>query len=277
MLRAAARAFNMFSSRPAVGSVSESEKKGGIFSTTLEMREIPVNCAHPGVKTMQFGVMGLTEAVRQQPSAPCILAISGEAQQHVSRFFQSWKPEERGWVVVTPLRPSCLGLFMDDPKALALIPQLLDHIRTLVGVEGNRFHVIGTSNGGTTALNYGVNHTEDCLSISVVTGSLSKHSRDLHKLKDLPVDVHCGEQDELGFLQAAYGIESALQAVQHKRTSLMLYPEAGHFSIGEHIDKKQFWKRLESYRPAQPAASGAAEGVQDPPQDPEVEQQPPPQ
>ena len=240
--------------KPTLGAVSDQEKKNNVFSTTLEMKEIAVQCKSKSVKKLSFGVMGLTkEVLASRKPIPCILGISGEAQQHVSRFFQSWKPEERGWVVITPLRPDKLGLFMEDDAALELIPQLVDHLRSLIQIEGNKVHVVGTSNGGTTSLIYAAMYPQDCASVAVVTGSLSRPAvKYLDNLKCMPVDVHCGEQDELGFLNAAHSIDNALKAMGHPKHTLSTYPRAGHFTIGEYVDKDKFFAALDSYRISAP-------------------------
>ena len=71
---------------------------------------------------------------------PVCIAISGERQQHVSKFFQAWKSETRGfsfvwlvakrfrwpscsvsgWVVVSPLRPDDHPLFFQRPVFFSL-------------------------------------------------------------------------------------------------------------------------------------------------------------
>ncbi|KAJ9460381.1 hypothetical protein DIPPA_02812 [Diplonema papillatum] len=241
-----------------VGVLTTEEKKSSVFSKRLEYRELDL----PKGKKMPFGLMASAEALAAGPKGPpipCALAISGEAQQHVSRFFQSWKPEERNWAVLTPMRPAwCRSLFFEDAKALSLVKAAADHLFDLVNVEGGKLHVIGTSNGGTTCWSFATTWPELVASITVVTGSITREAEaHIQRIRDIPCLQYCGDADELGFLAAMQRAKAILQASKHRSAneSLIVLPGAGHFNIGEFIDKNAFFDRLESLRPTRPIST----------------------
>jgi len=152
---------------------------------------------------------------------PVCIAISGERQQHVSRFFQAWKSEQRGWVVVSPLCPGT-PLFFDRPK---LIQQLAASLLTQFNVEGGKFHMVGTSNGA----------------------NLRKD--DLRSLNGIPIDMFVGDCDELRFHGAMVDILEDLESIGHSPPpTLAVLKGAGHFTIGQAIDMESFWQMMDARR-----------------------------
>eukprot|EP01063_Lacrimia_lanifica_P006596 TRINITY_DN14095_c0_g1_i2.p2 TRINITY_DN14095_c0_g1~~TRINITY_DN14095_c0_g1_i2.p2 ORF type:complete len:242 (+),score=93.87 TRINITY_DN14095_c0_g1_i2:105-830(+) len=236
---------------PKIGKVSDAEKKAGIFSTTLEMREVPY--ASSPRKVLKYGIMGYTKEVKEKVAngeeVPCVLAISGEKQQHVSRFFQSWKPEARGWVTVTPLRPNNGELFFANERSMQPVLEMVNHLKSFVNVEGGKVHVVGTSNGGTSALYFAAHHPELVKSVHVVTGSLTQYVvANVDRILGIPIHIIAGDADELGFHRAALEANGFLTSKEHPRTKLTILPGAGHFTVGQFIDAAAFWAEMEALR-----------------------------
>ena len=148
---------------PRVGSMSAAEKKAGIFTTALTYESIPLGQA----ESLQCGLI-LPEGFDPAVTYPVCIAISGERQQHVSRFFQAWKSDQRGWVVVSPIRPQASPLFFDNPN---IVHRLALSLLKIYNVEGGKFHMVGTSNGGSTCFAFGARWPALCHSITPVTGA----------------------------------------------------------------------------------------------------------
>eukprot|EP01064_Diplonema_japonicum_P009629 TRINITY_DN17101_c0_g1_i1.p1 TRINITY_DN17101_c0_g1~~TRINITY_DN17101_c0_g1_i1.p1 ORF type:complete len:238 (+),score=18.19 TRINITY_DN17101_c0_g1_i1:87-800(+) len=230
-----------------VGILTDDEKKGGLFSSTLKMTDIRL-----GGKVLKIGLMGNPDIFKRGKdgeAVPCIIAISGEAQQHVSRFFQAWKVEERGWITVTPIRPNKHGLFFEDERALGMIKGLVEHLKETLNIEDNKVHLVGTSNGGTTAWHYAAHYPDDVASVTVVTGCLTRYAEaNISRTFAIPTEVYVGDGDELGFYPALQHAKRVLDTAGHPNSNLHILPGAGHFNIGQFVDMKAFWEKMESMR-----------------------------
>eukprot|EP01065_Artemidia_motanka_P019807 TRINITY_DN2365_c3_g1_i1.p1 TRINITY_DN2365_c3_g1~~TRINITY_DN2365_c3_g1_i1.p1 ORF type:complete len:341 (+),score=55.70 TRINITY_DN2365_c3_g1_i1:104-1126(+) len=271
--------------RPPLGKLTEEERQSSVFSKTLQYQMVPV--MHRGRRiTLQVGIMGPPEKVsagKDQEPVPVALCISGERQKHVSKFFQAFVPERRGWITLTPLLPEGEGRlkFFDEPCD-ELVRQLAELALARFPVEGGKFHVLGTSNGGTTTMRFGCKWPELCHSLTVVTGTMTRADEaraQAGRLSGLPVHIYCGDQDELGFYEAGVDLHRFLNGTCGitPKADLSVLPGAGHFTIGEYIDMHAFWARLESLRPqgasaqqagapAAPAAAAPAAPKSAPPQ-----------
>merc|ERR1712070_955160 len=127
---------------PRLGETSDAEKKAGVFTQALTFEPVGVGDG----QTLECGFI-LPSDFDPSLTYPVCIAISGDKQQHVSRFFQAWKSEGRVWIVVSPLRPNAWPLFFKKPE---LIHQLALTLLEQFNVEGGKFHMVGTSNGGST-------------------------------------------------------------------------------------------------------------------------------
>jgi len=227
---------------PRLGAMSAAEKKAGVFTAAMTYESIPLS----GGESLQCGVI-LPEGFDPQATYPVCIAISGEKQMHVSRFFQAWHSNKRGWIVISPLRPPASPLFfkaggISSVHALAL--SLLD----IYNVEGGKFHMVGTSNGGSTCFAFGCRWPEMCHSITPVTGANLRQD-DLRRLQGVPVDMFVGDRDELGFHPAMEEIFKELKRVRHKpEPTLTVLPGAGHLNIGQHVAMEEFWNLMECRR-----------------------------
>lgn len=199
---------------------------------------------------------------------PTVFGISGEEQMHVSKFIRSWKVEEKGWQVVVPLRAAMGTPYFFDPGGLEII---LDFMRRLLedkdrillpfGIEGQKLHVFGSSNGGATALAAAVLMPERVASLTLVTGFVPDIVQDLTPLAAVPsIRLYVGDKDELGHCECLQelkvGIESAGGSAE-----LLVIPGAGHTTIGRRIGPAFFWAGLEAARPKAPAVVRSGDGT----------------
>jgi len=228
---------------PRLGTMSSAEKAAGVFTTALTYESIPLGDKG---EFLECGVI-LPEGFEVERSYPVCIAISGEKQQHVSRFFQAWKSDKRGWIVVSPLRPAASPLFFKNPDLIhRLALALLQHYN----VEGGKFHMVGTSNGGSTCFAFGARWPDLCHSITPVTGA-NLRGDDLRLLHGIPVDMFVGDRDELNFHKAMCEIYTELMRVRHApKPTLTVLLGAGHLNIGQHVDMEGFWDLMERRRAA---------------------------
>jgi len=224
-----------------LGQLSEKEKKAGVFTTALTYETVPIG----EDESLQCGIV-LPIDFDPTSTYPVCIAISGEKQQHVSRFFQAWKSDQRGWIVVSPLRPNSAPLFF---KAPAIIHKLALALLERFHVEGEKFHMVGTSNGGSTCFAFAARWPGLCHSVIPVTGA-NLCNDDLRSLNGLPIDMFVGDCDELGFCKAMTDILAELRRVKHTPPpTLSVAKGAGHFTIGQAINMEAFWRLMESRRP----------------------------
>jgi predicted peptidase len=222
-----------------LGQTSSAERNAGIFTTALQYVAIPVGDG----ASLECGIV-LPSDFDADKNYPVCIAISGERQQHVSRFFQAWKSEQRGWVVVSPLCPGT-PLFFDRPE---LIQQLAVSLLTQFNVEGGKFHMVGTSNGGSTCFAFGTRWPQLCHSITPVTGANLRRD-DLRLLNGIPIDMFVGDCDELRFHGAMVDILEDLENIGHSPPpTLAVLKGAGHFTIGQSIDMDSFWEMMDRRR-----------------------------
>eukprot|EP00756_Hemistasia_phaeocysticola_P039275 Hpha_TRINITY_DN16805_c1_g2::TRINITY_DN16805_c1_g2_i1::g.150911::m.150911 len=246
-----------------LGKLSEEERNSSAFSRTLVERNVDVKIDGHTV-SLPVGFMGPPEAFqrgRDGPPIPVAIAISGERQKHVSKFFQSWCVENRGWVTATPMLPHGNNTHFFKSPSDELLRALATHLLETLNVEGGKFHVVGTSNGGTSTFRFGCRWPELCHSLTIVTGSLTmQDERRIDRIQGLPIAIWAGTEDELGFCEAAKGIKQYLDESKiSPPAELHIVPGAGHFSIGQFLDKVYFWQRLERLRPTRAASEPVPE------------------
>jgi predicted esterase len=193
---------------------------------------------------------------------PTVLAISGEEQMHVSRFFRAWHAERYGWQVVIPLRPKMGTHYLFEPPGLELVKQFVhavleDHEGEFLpfGIEQDKFHLVGSSNGGATVLALAAALPELVVSLTLVTGYIPDSLVDLTPLRALPIiNLYVGDGDEMGHQERMEELNTVLQDTGVP-TAFHLLEGAGHFNIGEYIDMASFWATLEGSR--NPAITGS--------------------
>jgi hypothetical protein len=152
----------------------------------------------------------------------------------------------RGWVVISPEAPDA-GWF--SPDGSRYLEALLKDVRGRVRVEGNRFHLVGCSNGGISAFHLAVESPRSFHTLTVIPGAPRDDDFErLSRLKDLRVTMVVGELDD-PWLRGAEATAARLEELE-VATNLEVVPDEGHLlsslSDGELIrllDELRRWRR----------------------------------
>lgn len=216
---------------------------------------------HRGLRVAVMAPEGAAGAV------PTVLAISGEAQRHVSAFFRAWRAEGRGWQVVVPTRGADTPLLFEDEgldHVVALMQRLVapgsgegaspkpeapeaGAADVLPLAEGGKLHLVGTSNGGASVLAAALRAPLLVASLSLVTGFAPEGLGDLAPLRAIPCRLFAGDQDECGHDKALERLKEQLEEAGCA-AELTIFPGARHMNIGHFLDMELFWRGLEAAR-----------------------------
>eukprot|EP00931_Biecheleriopsis_adriatica_P078070 TRINITY_DN51548_c0_g1_i1.p1 TRINITY_DN51548_c0_g1~~TRINITY_DN51548_c0_g1_i1.p1 ORF type:complete len:281 (+),score=36.29 TRINITY_DN51548_c0_g1_i1:42-884(+) len=191
---------------------------------------------------------------RRRPR-PTIVAISGEEQLHVSKLFRAWQADQRDWQVVVPMRRSSGTPYLFEPEGVKEVVDLLKFILrdspvevVRFPIEGGKFHVAGTSNGGAAALAIARAAPSLIASLTLVTGFLPPGITNLSPLRELKsIRLYVGDADEMGHLTKMQGLKRALEK-SGVGADFKVVPNAGHFNIGAFLDVEELWSGFEDAR-----------------------------
>lgn len=126
-----------------------------------------------------------------------ILAIPpGEQTKSLVDAYSQWFEyfAEQGWIMISPVTPNGKLFFQGSERYL---PYLMDHIQNEFKLEGDKFYLLGVSNGGVSSFRVATLHPERFHSITVMPGWPKPADENrLEKIVDIPVNFVVGEQDE---------------------------------------------------------------------------------
>lgn len=229
------------------GQLSDEELASGRYTTCMTRHKLELPCSSC---TLEYYLILPTD-YSVDCDYPVAIAISGEKQQHVSRFFQSWKAENRGWIVACPLRPDDWPLFFQGSDVL--LQKFASHILDNFRAEGNRLHLVGVSNGGHSAFHFATRWPELCHSVTLAPG-YNFWKVDVTLVNGIPIDMYVGDDDELGFTTRMIVLKGHLDQAGHKPDAfLKTVNGAGHRTLGQFLKMEEFWQRLELKRPGRVA------------------------
>lgn len=160
---------------------------------------------------------------------------------------------QRGWVVVCPEAPSKREFLFQS--GAQLIPPLLAEIRKTVRPEGNKFHVAGASDGGTSAIRFGLDHPELTHCVLAFPGALAEKS-DLDRmgrLKNIPVRLFVGSDDVVEWTDAAKWIEDAGKKAG-LNIELQVRQAQSHFI--QDLTPEELFTMLDGFRKTDPTQYG---------------------
>lgn len=133
-------------------------------------------------------------------SYPVLLTFSSGYQtinNVQSQLDKYWITEsiKRNWVVISPIAPDTTNLFFRGSEDL--IPGLLDWVEDNYNVEGNKFHIAGTSNGGLSAFRIAIQNNERVQSLTVFPGypPIQEDFWNLDSLYNIPITMYVGALD----------------------------------------------------------------------------------
>merc|ERR1719446_962686 len=159
-----------------------------------------------GDSAAPFALIAPRGAIRGRQALPTILAISGEEQRHVSKFFRAWQAEKRLWQVIVPLRPrSGIPYLFDEAgveRVVKLMRRILEDKRCDLSpfrIENRKFHLVGTSNGGASVAAVAARAPNLVASLTMVTGFVPDTLTDFSRLLTiLSIRLYVGDKDEMG-------------------------------------------------------------------------------
>jgi len=126
-----------------------------------------------------------------------ILAIPpGDQTKEFVGVYSGWFDyfRELGWVVISPVTPND-KLFFQGPERY--LPRLLKSLDGKIKVFGNKFYLLGVSNGGISAFRASTLYPEKFHSITVLPGWPKPADENrLDKIIGIPINFVVGEIDE---------------------------------------------------------------------------------
>ncbi len=150
------------------------------------------------------------DPVRPHP----VFIVFPEDQQDLAEAREAlafWRDaaDERGWILISPVAPR--GILFHRGAYMVFRP-IADHLREILPVQGDGFHLAGGSVGAYSAYQVGMFHNRDVVSLTTWGLTPPFHDRPdgLLMLRSATKLVHIGEDDEFSRKQ----LEFALQAIE---------------------------------------------------------------
>jgi pimeloyl-ACP methyl ester carboxylesterase len=175
--------------------------------------------------------LGLPEGFGGDKTYPALLAFPGGRQDKesvegaLSRF---WEREavKRGYIVFSPAAPPGKPFYESGAD---LIPEFLERQRAAFKIEGGKFHVAGSSNGGVSAFVVAIRHPELFHSLTVLAGFPIEQAdfERLDRLRGVKISMFVGDGD----LYWKEGMEKTRQRLASfgKPVYFEVVPRNGHF------------------------------------------------
>lgn len=184
--------------------------------------------ALPNNVTLRYAIT-FPDGFDAQRSYPVILALPPGAQNFqmmslaAANFDEALKTKP--WVVVTPEAPDNVVFFRGSEKH---IPALMDEVQKQVIVEGNKFHLVGYSNGGIAAFRIAINSPQRVASILTLPGyPVPEDFKKLAAIKGIPVRLYVGADDSLPWHDSNKSCEAELKKLGGD-CQLTIVPAQGH-------------------------------------------------
>jgi len=162
---------------------------------------------------------------------------------------------EKDWQVVVPLRVKSGTPYLFDALGVDRVVQLMERILESAdgevvpfGVESRKFHLVGTSNGGTSVAAVAARIPHLVASLTLVTGEVPDSLVDFRPLRTIPaIRLYVGDKDEMGHYQALQDMYEEINKVGGT-AQLHVLEGARHGNIGHYIDMASFWDGLHAAR-----------------------------
>lgn len=124
-----------------------------------------------------------------------VLPPGGQTKHFVDDYlswFDSFRKQD--WVMVCPVAPDGKLFFQGSEQYL---PHLMDHLLRALNLFGDKFYLLGVSNGGISAFRIATLHPDRFHSITVMPGWPKPADENrLDKLTGIPVNFVVGENDD---------------------------------------------------------------------------------
>ena len=162
---------------------------------------------------------------------------------------------KRGWIVISPIAPDG-RLFFDGAERT--IPQLLLALADRFVPEGDKYHLVGLSNGGVSAFRLAIAQPGLFQSLLVFPGypRTGDDFAQLDRLRRIPVRMIVGQNDT-GWVGPMRRADRRLRRLGGNVT-LQVEPDEGH--ILSTVDGRRIFDILEPLRPPPQSAGDAVVG-----------------
>ena len=179
---------------------------------------------------------------------PTLLALppGGQTRDMVDAGLGFWADGAmaNGWVVLSPVAPGGTLFFNGSEES---IPEFLEKTREKYRPEGDKYHIIGISNGGISSFRIAGNNPHLVHSVLVLPGFArsDEDKQNLAGLIDIPVAMFVGENDT-SWVRSMQETADTLSDLGGT-VSLEIVPNEGHVirSLG---DGARLYELLESFR-----------------------------
>lgn len=173
----------------------------------------------------------LPAGFRDDQAYPALLAFPGGRQNlesvrgGLSRFWER-EAAKRGYIVFSPAAPAGKSFYENGAD---LIPEFLQHLLAAFRIEGEKFHVAGSSNGGVSAFAVAIRYPELFHSLTVLAGfPVEQVDFDrLDRLQNIEIAMFVGDGD-LYWKEGMEKTRGRLAALG-KQVYFEVIPRNGHF------------------------------------------------
>jgi predicted esterase len=149
----------------------------------------------PRGKELEY-VLSLPEQFDVENEYRVILAIPpGEQTRSLVGAYQNWLEHfaKREWVMICPVTPDGKLFFQGSERYL---PHLMDNLQNELKLVGEKFYLLGVSNGGVSAFRAATLYPDRFHSMTVMPGWPKPADENrLDKILGLPVNFVVGEND----------------------------------------------------------------------------------
>lgn len=191
------------------------------------IREIPVE----GGTTIRVTLSTPDGANLKEPIPVVIVFPPGDQTSKMEGIARAMFHDEclkRGWALATPLPPEGT-LFFQKPE---LFRALVSDLDKAVVPEGRKYHVVGTSNGGRSALAFALELPGRTASVAAFPGAFFNpppEAETTEKLKGIPIRLWVGGDDTVAWNDACKAIEAYSKKTRGVvDATLTIVPGQGH-------------------------------------------------
>ncbi|MBO1264004.1 prolyl oligopeptidase family serine peptidase [Proteiniclasticum sp. SCR006] len=147
------------------------------------------------------------------------------------------------------LMPQCpdTSFWPDEYRSLKL---LLDHITKTYNVDCRRIYITGLSMGGYGTYEMLTRYPDLFTAGAPICGGIGsmKARMNLPVLKDIPLWIFHGEQDDVVPVEESRQIHDYLQSIGHENLKMTLYPDLNHDSWTRTYDNSEVYDFLLRFR-----------------------------
>ncbi len=205
------RARRVLASALAIGAVLSFTVPAAVADRVEKTLDIPGGGPGAGSTRLTYQII-TPDNFKPGSTAPVLLVLPPGPQDAdmVNAGLSKVDPEcrKQGWVVVSPEAPGGRLFYKGSEEYL---PALLDEVKKTAVFEGGRVHMMGSSNGGLSALRFAIARPELVRSVILLPGGFAskEDAARIDRLKHIPVRLFVGSDDNVGWTDGAKDVLAA--------------------------------------------------------------------